>query len=96
MVSDFLKKTGLHHGRWSLLLIIIFHIMDPLVGWSVAIGTGFYFIGREVSQSQYRKWSNNPIVILKNIEIWDFLTPCIISLLYLIYNWFTFMKDILP
>ncbi len=87
------KKYGLHHGLPSLILIIIAHIIHPLFGWSMAciVGLG-YFAGREVSQSQYRKWSNNLKVIWQNIEKWDFLTPCILSIIYLFYNWFTFMR----
>lgn len=88
MSKTFLKRTGLHHGLPSLGLIVVAHLIHPLLGWSVVcvIGLG-YFTGREVSQSQYRIWSNNPKVIWQNIERWDLLTPCIMGVLYLIYNW---------
>lgn len=94
-MKDFLKKYGLHHTWPHAVILLSLHFIHPILGimWA-CYGTG-YFDGREVSQSQYRKWSNNIFTIAENIEWPDFVSPKIVSVTYLIYIWFVYLKGII-
>lgn len=80
-MKKILKITGMHHGLQVVAVILATHWFG--LGVYGAVGGGSYFFGREVSQSQYRKWSNNPLVIAQNIEWFDFATPCLIAAAYI-------------
>jgi len=80
-IQSKLKPSGMHHG-WQVIAAIGISLLwsDGVV---MAYCGGVYFIGREVREAQGRKWSNNPLVIAKNIEWRDFVTPCLISAVYI-------------
>lgn len=84
MIEKILKITGMHHGLQVVAIILATHWFG--LGIYAAVFGGAYFFGREVSQSQYRKWTSNPIIIAQNIEWMDFVTPCLIAAGYIIWR----------
>ena len=76
-----LKPYGMHHG-WQVMAAIAVSLL-----WSdgviMAYCAGTWFFSKEVSESMHREWSNNPLVIAKNIEWMDFITSCLIAALFI-------------
>ena len=82
LIEKLKEWYGMHHGLGTILMILPAHLYHPMIGMAVAIYMTGYFDGREVREAQTVKWSNNPLVIMKNIEWADFVTPKFISLAY--------------
>jgi len=83
-----LKALGLHHGL-SLVAIswMMCFLVHPLAGIITSIYLSGYFVGREIDQSQHRKWSNNPVTIAKSIEWLDWVTPKIFAIINIWLMW---------
>ncbi len=95
MIKKLKSFYSMHHGFIVIISIGLGHLLNPFIGAAVACyGTGYYD-GREIDQAQHRKWSNDPRVIAQHIEWWDFVTPKMISVAYLVYFWFATLKDMI-